>query len=229
MNANNWGDKFSHRAMMDLARFLTTYNMVSQTCAADANDWDLQTAGGGDCTINGVYIPALAADPALDINVDQVAPSNAWAQNTVYAVDDEVYTGTLAGADQKFWKCLKAHTASFEAPGQDDKWQAIPNLDGMQLADDFRLYIMLTVEADGTLGAWIASAHSAIGTVPTLKIPYFDPAIYCVVGLIDYANDAESGTVTFGLNAGAVLFSTDGTFHQVIGPVFPHPDNMPKN
>jgi hypothetical protein len=234
MQTSNWGDRFSHVAMKDLARFLTTYNMVSQTVAVDGvNVYNVQTTGGGDCTINGVYIPALTADAELLINTEQPAPTAAWATRTTYSVDDLVYTGVLQAETQKFWKCLQAHNSedSLTPAGNLNPtlWQAMPDLDEMELLDDFRMKIMITAEADGTMGLWSASAHSAIGTEPTLKIPYFDPSVYVVIGIIDYANDAASATVTFGESGGGSDFGTDGTFIDVIGPVFPHPDNMPKN
>ena len=239
MQSSNWGDLFQYVGMKDLARFLTTFNMVSQQIAVDGvNVYSIQSTGLQDCTINGVYIPALPADAELIINTDQAAPTDEWdllaaAGVTTCAVDDEVYTGTLQGVDQKFYKCLVAHDLRYgtEPAENPQLWQALPNLDEMELTDDFRLWIMVTAESDGTLGCWIASdAHVAIGTTPTLKIPYFDPSVYCVVAIIDYRNDAAA-TVTFGEAAGNGTFTDtdDAWIQQVVGPVFPHPDFLPKN
>jgi hypothetical protein len=230
MATNNWGSKFSHVAMKQLASFLSTFNQVDQTIAVDgANVYNIQSTGTGDCTINGVYIPSLPVDAELLITDTEV--TTAWAANTEYSVDDEVYFGAPDGEGVMYYKCLKAHTSDLNIPPAYDKtvWQDIPNLAGQALADDFRILIMVTAEADGTLGVWRASVDTAIGTVPVAVIPYFDPSVYCVVGFIDYANDAASAEVIFGDTGGGVDFGTDGTFTAQIGPVFPAAANLPKN
>ena len=242
MQNSNWGDKFSHVAMKDLARFLSTYNMADQTIAADTNVWDIQSNGTGACTINGIYIPSLPVDDVLDISLEQIAPvvtTHSWelltaAGVTSHAVDDEVYTGTLTSIDQKFYKCLVAHDGVYgtEPANNPNLWQSLPNIDTLALLDDFRLWTMITAEADGTLGVWIASeAVSAIETAPTLKVPYFDPSIYCVVAFGDYRNDEGTTSVQFGDDGGGSIWTQGGDcwFNVVLGPVFPHPDNMPKN
>ena len=240
MQANNWGDLFGHRPMRDLARFLTTYNMATQAVAADSNEYDLQTTGGAACVINGIYIPALTADDPYDISAEQTAPTittESWklltaAGVTTWAVDDECYTGTHTAIDQKFYKCLKAHQndESLEPADNPDLWQAIPNAEGYSLANDFACMFMVTAESDGTLGVWIASTTASATTfVPDLVVPFFDPAVYCVIGFILNDNDNGSAAAVVGAASAGVLWLTDGTIYQVIGPVFPHPNNMPKN
>lgn len=221
---SNWGNLFNFVPMKEFAKYLSTYNMESQTIAVDGvNAYNIQSTGTGQAVLNGVYINSLAADAELLITDTEVTTQ--WAGNTVYAVDDEVVVGAPNG---DMFKCLIAHTSELP-PGGDANWQRIPNLAGYELADDFRLLIMVTAEADGTLGVWVASDPSAIGTAPTPKIPAFDPSVYVVVGFIDYANDAASAAVTFGDVAGGVNFGTDGTFVQVVGPIFPDITNVPKN
>lgn len=233
MQTSVHGDKFSYVAMKDFARFMTTYNMVSQAVSAETNVYDIDDTGTQDFTMNGLYVLEKTIDPASVINTEQAAPTSIWAANVAQVVDDEVYTGTLQSTTQMFWKCIKAHTTSGDKSphnGQNsDLWEALPNADEMELADDFRIKFLITSLIGGELRLWIASAQSAIGTEPTLKIPYYDPSVHVAVGIVDYANDNAEGTVTFGESGGGVDFATDGSFINIIGPCLPHPDNMPKN
>jgi hypothetical protein len=64
LEGNAWGDKFGDKAAGALAAFMSTYNMVAQSASFD--DENCQHAGGGDCTINGVYYPALTAEVTTD-------------------------------------------------------------------------------------------------------------------------------------------------------------------
>ena len=243
MQKSNWGDLFSHRPMKDLARFLTTYNMASQTIAADENVYDIQSTGTGICTINGVFIETLTVDAAYPIATAQAAPTEtteSWqllidAGVTTFAVDDEVYTGTLTGVSQKFYKCIEAHKGiEGTNPAENTNlWQAIPNAHNLALAIDETFMAMVTAEADGTLGVWIACiVLGASNAMPALIIPYFDPSVYCVVAFMEIDNTTNADTNSYGAvgtGAGYITHASDATFHQVIGPVFPHADNMPKN
>ena len=50
----------------EVMAYLSTYNMATQAVAVDGtNIYNVQTTGGGACSINGVLIPALAADAEL--------------------------------------------------------------------------------------------------------------------------------------------------------------------
>jgi hypothetical protein len=229
--ANAWGSKFSYVAMKQLAAFLTTYNMADQALLDDGtNVYNIEITGTGACCINGVYIPSLTANTEELLTAQEVTTK--WLPNTVYAADTEVYFGGAGAAGVKFYKCLLAHTSDENVPPANSKtmWQDLPNLAGQEVADDFRVLIMVTAESDGSLGIWRASVDVAKGTVPTPDIPYFDPTIYMVVGWIDFANDTAGTAVTFGDTGGGVDFdSADGVFTQQIGPVFPSAANLPKN
>jgi hypothetical protein len=219
---SNWGDLFSFRPMKELAKYLSTYNMETQAIAVDgAHVYNIQSTGTKQCVINGIYIPALTADAELLITSDEI--TTMWAAGTEYSADDTVKYGN------DMFVCLVDHKAVNRPMQGDGFWRALPNAAGYELADDYRIMLMVTAQADGTLGLWLASDPCAIGTAPTTKIPAFDPSVYCVVAFIDYANDAASAAVTFGDTDGGVAFGTDGTFYQVIGPVFPHPDNFINN
>lgn len=103
------------------------------------------------------------------------------------------------------------------------------SINGLELADDKEVYLAVLAAADGTLDIMQAGAIADIGGNAVLKIPAFDPETYALVGIILYANDAASDAVEFGPTDGGVDFGTDGTFYQVTGPVFPHPDNLPQD
>ena len=252
MLANNWGDKFGHRPMRDLARFLTTYNMADQGIAVDGtNVYNIESTGTGACVINGVYVPSLTADTELLIITDQAAPTvttESWPlladANSALAVDDEVYTGTLTGISQKFYKVLVAHNANRDQAPVDcpELFQAIPNADTLSLANGKTTYMMITAESSlgtlGKLGIWIAS--SALGTgnaAPTLgidAIPYFDPSYYVVVAFALVTNKTNSATGIIGaatVGSGGINWTstTDAVYYVQLGPVFPSPSNMPKN
>ena len=64
LDSGNWAGLFNHRAMKDLAAYLTTYNMETQAVAFAAAD--PATTGTKQCVINGVYIPSLTAEDDAD-------------------------------------------------------------------------------------------------------------------------------------------------------------------
>lgn len=97
------------------------------------------------------------------------------------------------------------------------------NAVGTTLADDYERFYCVLADADGTLSIWLAGDAAAIGGSAVCKIPAFDPNTYVCVATILYANDAASASVTVGTDTD---WGTDGTFYQMIGPVFPHPDNI---
>jgi hypothetical protein len=101
------------------------------------------------------------------------------------------------------------------------------NAAGTTIADDFERWFIVLADADGTLSLWTAGDAAAIGGNAVLKIPAFDPSTYVALAVILYANDNASAEVTVG--AAACDWNTDGTFYQLTGPVFPHPDNFDEN
>ncbi len=102
-------------------------------------------------------------------------------------------------------------------------------INGLELADDKERWFAVFATAAGTLEIMAAGDAADIGGNAVLKIPAFDPTTYVCLAVILYANDAASAAVTFGATDGGVDWGTDGTIYQVIGPVFPHPDNLPQD
>jgi hypothetical protein len=84
-------------------------------------------------------------------------------------------------------------------------------------------YFVLLANASGTLSLWKAGVQAANGTA-VLKIPAFDPATYVCLGVMLIANDSGSD-----LTVGTTALTGDVTFYDVVGPVFPHEDNIDKN
>ena len=248
---SNWGKYFGHTAMKELAAFSTTYNMADQTVAVDGtNVYNIQSGGTGACVINGVYIPSLTADDELLIKTDQAAPTvttESWPlladANSALAVDDEVYTGTLTGVSQKFYKVLVAHNANRDQAPADcpDLFQAIPNIDTLSLIEDATLWVMITAESSlgtlGQLGMWIASTELGVAAAaPTngCVVPYFDPSYYCVVAfayLLNTTGNATGIVGAAGTGAGYIEMTAaaDMTYYVQLGPVYPAIANMPKN
>jgi len=250
---SNWGKYFGHTAMKELAAFSTTYNMADQTVAVDGtNVYNIQSGGTGACVINGVYIPSLTADAELLIITDQAAPTvttESWPlladANSALAVDDEVYTGTLTGVSQKFYKVLVAHNANRDQAPADcpDLFQAIPNADTLALADGISTWVMITAESSlgtlGKLGIWIASSALGLGddAAPILgidAIPYFDPSYYVVVAFALVTNNTNTAAGVIGaatVGGGGIEWTADAdvVYYVQLGPVFPSPSNMPKN
>lgn len=64
LDNGNWAGLFSHRAMKDLAAYLTTYNLDTQAVAFAAAD--PATTGTKQCMINGTFIPSLTAEADAD-------------------------------------------------------------------------------------------------------------------------------------------------------------------
>jgi hypothetical protein len=96
------------------------------------------------------------------------------------------------------------------------------NAVGTTIADDYEQWFLVTAKgAAGTLSMWQAGAAAAIGGNAVLKVPAFDPETYVAVAVVLVANDSAADLV-IGTNA----LTGDATFHQCLGPVFPHPDNL---
>jgi len=93
---SKWGKRFNYVPMGELAGFLSSYNMSSQTLAIDGvNAENIQSSGTGMAMINNVFIPSLAADAELDISADPTGD----AAGTSIADGYDQYFAIFAAAD----------------------------------------------------------------------------------------------------------------------------------
>lgn len=168
LDSNAWATKFGNKAVGSLAAFMTTYNMVSQQVAFAGVD--PATSGGGDCTINGVYIPALTAE--ADANWDSTSVATSVEGNALGEVVPDLYS----------------------------------------------VYLAVFADADGRLKIDLAG-EIALDAAVELKIPWFDPSEWCCIGIVLLDS---AGTTLGTTNINGVI-----DVYNVIGPVLPHPSNLP--
>jgi len=239
----NPGDHFSYKGMKILAEYLNTFNMASQTLAIDANSNDIQTTGTGWMMMNGQF-EQCEVDAALDISAaHREDTKTAWATSTSYSAGDIRWNA----AQNVRYRCILAHTSKNVAnetagapanePGASDfwdtYWEEAPHsavyaggTTPDTIAAGYDKWYLVTAEADGTLGIWIAGDAATTGNA-VCKIPQFDPKMYCAIGAMLIANGTSS-TFTVG-TTGLDTASVTDTYINIIGPVFPHPDNWDMN
>ena len=102
---------------------------------------------------------------------------------------------------------------------------------GAVIPAGYTQYFIVTAAADGTLdvleaGPAVASANKEL-KVPDWKNTSTGVVDTVCVGIMEVANGTASDFTLGTTNLDASNITT--TIHQVIGPVFPHPDNLDKN
>ena len=230
-NSTGLESRFSHKAAQTLAEFAMTMNMATQAFAVDgSNAENVQTTGGAHCVINGVHIAALTADAELDISAD--TQLTAWAAAQSYTSVDVRYVEDANG-NKQWYKCIASHTsAAANKPGQPDHvnstWRSYwtessnraENAVGDVVPTLYSRYYLCLADAAGTI-TLVKAGPKALDAAVELQIPQFDPAIFVAIGtlLIDSAGYTCGTTSTAGIS----------TFAQLIGPVFPHADQLDKN
>lgn len=221
-NSIEFGSKFSHAPMRDLASFMRTWNMATQAFAVDANANDVQDTGTGHVVINGVHIASLPVDAALDISED--LQLTIWLTATAYTAVDMRYVENDAGIKQ-WYKCIASHTSSaLNKPGTSDAtdatwktyWtpstQTAEQASGDYIPNLYSRYYACLARADGVL-TMVKAGDIALDADVTLEMPNFEPEMFVCIGtlLIDSAGFTLGTTSTAGVS----------TFAQVIGPAFP--------
>ena len=226
-NSIEFGSKFTHKAMQDVASFARTMNMATQT-VAKANA-DMATTGTAHCVINGVHIASLTADAALNISDDRQLEE--WVTATAYTTDggarvDVRYVEDNQGAKQ-WYKCILAHTSSAATkPGQPDHinttwrtyWTESSNraeaARGQVCANlKTRQYLCLA-DVGGVITTVIADNGLQLDAASVLTIPNFDPEVFVAIGLLVVDG---TGASTWGTTDD----SAQVTITQLLGPVFP--------
>lgn len=231
---SNGLDKFfAHKPMQEVAKYLNTYNIASQALAIDGgNAENIQTTGDAGIIINGQYF-ACAEDAELDISEDTEGTETAWATATAYTAGNIRKNDTSAGANRRF-RCILAHTSSADSEPETGRdwelyWEYAPhnavNGSGTVTTTLYERWFVVLAKSTGVISVWQAGDEATIaGGAVSLKVPQFDPLVYVCLGLLKVAKD-DAGNHTLGTTA----LTGDGTYVNLVGPVFPHPDNLDLN
>jgi hypothetical protein len=220
---------FGYKAMKEMAKYLNTYNIATQAVAIHGtNAENIKSTGGGGIVINGNFA-ACAVDAELDIATDTEGTETAWATATGYSAGD-----IRANSKGIRFRCVLAHTSSStDEPGlsenSDMYWEEAPNdavnaVGAVVSASGYERWVLITAKSDGTLTMWLAGDQALTSAGAQLKIPQYDPLVYCPVAVALIAKD-DAGDLTIGTTA----LTGDITFYQLTGPVMPHPDNIDNN
>jgi len=222
---HNLAEHFGYKGMQIMAEYLSTQNCEGQGLAIHgSNAENILSTATKLAFINGNPY-ALAADTELDISGDTEGTETAWATATAYSIGD-----VRVNRDGTRYICHTAHTSSADdQPGMSYNWEAYweeapnaaVNAVGATVADGYSRWFLVTAKSDGTLTVWLAGDAALDGT-EKLEIPQFCPKTYVAIGLIH----VNSGT---SFVMGTTALTTIGTFYQITGSVFPHPDNIDKN
>jgi len=218
-----------HKQMSDvnaqiLASFMASYNATSQSFAVDANAENVQATASGLMVVNN--IPGACADTeALDISAD--LQLTVWAAAKSYTTADIRYVVNPSSGNKQWYKCIAAHTsAAANKPDENDlredaTWKTYwtrSTQTAEQASGDYiptlysRYYVALENLAADSL-TLVLGGDIALDADVELKIPNFEPEMFCVVGtlLINSAGFTLGTTSTAGVS----------TFTNWIGPAFP--------
>jgi len=232
----NLSTAMSYDIMQMMARYMSTYNVSTQTLAADANKENIQTTGLGIAIFDGVPF-RLPADAALDISAESNESVTAWATATTYTMSHAtpVIRKNDGAEDVNVrFRLLATHTSNADSEPLigsrwEDYWTREPHdvataAAGLIGFGNTREYLVLANRA-GTLSTALCGDDANSTTGFTLKYPRFDPFTYCPVGFVHWINVHTSGNSTIGTTAYDATNQTT-TFHQLTQPIFPHVDNL---
>jgi hypothetical protein len=221
---NKWVKRFHHKAMQNFLKYLQTQNLETQAVVNSTGN--LASTGTKSCMINGVFVPALAADSSYAPGSE--AAYAAWASGASYVTNGPL--SEVVDADGKHWVCIKAHTsAAANHPWVDggEYWKRLDvwaeDAAGNSIAQDKKAWYLICAMNDGTLRAFIAYEKGTESATTALRIPAFDPERYVAVALL--AVVPTSGAHVLG----TTTLATVGTFTQILGPVFPDADLLDRN
>ena len=232
-NSNGLESKFGHKAAITLAEFAMTQNCATQAIAK-ANA-DIANTGGGEMILAGQPVLNIQ-DGGNDLSAD--TQLGIWVTATAYTADatrvDVMYV--VDGNGHKQWyKCILGHTSSAATkPGQKDSvnssWRtywtessnrALPAV-GQTCANGYTRHYLCLCDKLGVTTTVIADNGLQLDAAQEVQIPQFDPSIFVAIGL--YTVDGTGDTVWGTTDDNATC-----TERQIIGPVFPHADQLDKN
>ena len=223
-NSIEYGSKFTHKPMQDLASFSRTMNMATQAIAkTNANLSDTGTAA---CVINGVHIAALTVESGRTLANDK--QFTIWVTATAYtaAANDCRYVEDGNG-NKQWYMCIADHTsAAGTKPGQPDSAEATwrtywtessnkaENAVGQVGADGYTRYYLCLADKLGVMTTVIADNGLQLTAAQELVIPHFDPEVFVAIGLYTLTGTGDStwGTTDDNAQVGET---------QWIGPCYP--------
>lgn len=208
----NLSTAFSYKIMQEMARYLVTQNLESQTLAVDANSVFFQTTGTGQAMFDGDLV-VLAADAVVNTAAGANESLTAWETETTYTVSTTtpVYrkNSDAEGSDVRF-RLIKTHTSAADneplvGSRWEEYWVREPNgwstaLDAVVGYGNTRCILVLA-ERDGTCHGVLAGDQQASSATPNFTVPQFDPHKYCPIGMLHVNYHHTSGNWTYGTDA----------------------------
>jgi hypothetical protein len=223
-NSIEYGSKFTHKPMQDIASYARTMNMATQAIAkANAN---IATTGGAHCVINGVHIASLTAETGRTLAND--LQFTIWLTATAYTLAAHDCRFVIDDNGYKQWYiCIADHTsAAGTKPGQPDSinatWRTywtettsrVEPAVGETMANNYTRHYLAIADDLGVVTTVIADNGYQLDANSKIVIPTFDPEIWAAIGLYTIVGTGAStwGTTDDNAQVGET---------QIIGPVFP--------
>ena len=225
-NSIEYGSKFTHKAMIQVADFARTMNMATQA-VAKANA-DMANTGTGAAVLNGIPIAALTQDAALDISADR--QHELWVTATAYTAKGGARTDIRyvedADGHKQMYVCILAHTSSADnKPGQPDSinatWRTYwtPSdsncvaARGLACAALYTRRYLALADAQGVMTTVVADNGLQLDADSVLQIPTFDPEVFIALAILVIDGTGASTWGTTDDNAQV-------TVTQLVGPCF---------
>ena len=228
-NSTGLNAKFSNRIMKDLVGFSTSYVQSSlDVDIDDSNAEDIESNNTPVALLNGTVIPALPADLALVIA--NSLQGTIWLTAQSYTADMVRYVEDANGRIEMF-VCILAHTSSATNKPRafSGQWEAYwkpssataRTAVGATVASGKSRYFLVTAEADGTLGVWLAGDAATDGS-ETFDMPNIETEIFIPVAALHVDSNT---TFVLGTTALTNLY----TVYNFAGPVYPKALNRDRN
>jgi hypothetical protein len=224
-NSIEYGSKFTHKAMQDIANFARTMNMATATQLKGSADLT-QTTGVQPVVINGEHDPSLAKTSTVAPDTDLVL--TIWVTGSSYTAAASVNFVVDDNGNKQWYACIADHVASAaNKPGQPDHintswrtyWTESSNRAVQAGLDEVsstysRYYLILQRKTTGIVTSVIAG-DVALDADVELSIPQFDPELFVAIATI-LLNSATDPNIW-----GTTDDNGEVTIVQLIGPVFP--------
>jgi hypothetical protein len=227
-NSNEYGSKFTHQPMQDIANFCRTMNMSTATLLKGSADLTM-TTGVQPVVINSEHDPSLAKTSTVAPDTDLVL--TIWVTGSSYTAAASVNFVVDDNGNKQWYACIADHVASAaNKPGQPDHintswrtyWTESSNRAIQAGLDEVsstysRYYLILQRKTTGIVTSVIAGDvlldTPAVAAGP--QIPQFDPELFVAIALI-LLNSGTDPNIWGSTDDNGVV-----TITQWIGPCFP--------